>query len=144
MAQAKHETSSQLNNKKPILFYDGSCGLCHGVVRWAVRHDRAGVFSYAPLQGVTFDRLLGAQREQLPDTVMILDENDGLYLRSNAVIFMLQRLGWQQLASTLAVAPAMFRDALYSAVAKLRFAIFGRKQEICPLVPQHLRDRFLD
>jgi predicted DCC family thiol-disulfide oxidoreductase YuxK len=109
-----------------------------------VKHDPAGVFNYAPLQGETFERLLGAQREKLPDSVIVLDEAGGLYLRSDAVIFMLQRLGWQGLASTLAILPAALRDVLYSLVANVRFTIFGRKQELCPLVPPALKNRFLD
>lgn len=35
----------------PLVLYDGACGLCDGAVRTLLAADRAGVFTYAPLQG---------------------------------------------------------------------------------------------
>ena len=38
-----------------ILFYDGSCGLCHRAVRFILAEDRSGTaFRFAPLGGETF------------------------------------------------------------------------------------------
>ncbi|HTE07093.1 MAG TPA: DCC1-like thiol-disulfide oxidoreductase family protein, partial [Planctomycetota bacterium] len=40
-------------SQAPILFFDGTCGLCSGVVRWCLRRDRRAVLHFAPLQGAT-------------------------------------------------------------------------------------------
>jgi hypothetical protein len=34
-----------------VLFFDGECGLCNGLVRILIRLDRPGRLHYAPLQG---------------------------------------------------------------------------------------------
>ena len=36
-----------------VLFFDGECGLCNGVVRILIRLDRTGRLHYAPLQGAS-------------------------------------------------------------------------------------------
>lgn len=129
----------------PILFYDGSCALCHGFVRWVLRRDRQAVFQFAPLQGATFKRLIPAsERATLPDSVVIRDENGHLHVRSDAVVFMLGRTGRTKTATALAILPRPLRDLAYAVIAKVRYAIFGREKEMCPLVPAELRSRFLD
>jgi len=39
--------------------------------------------------------------------------------------------------------PRAWRDAAYDLVARNRYLIFG-KQDVCPLPPPSLRERFLD
>lgn len=130
---------------KPILFYDGGCGLCHGFVRWLVQRDHAAIFDFAPLQGATFQQLVPApERAKLPDSVILRAEDGRLYLRSDAVIHALRRLGRDRLAQALAIMPRPVRDLGYDFIARVRFAVFGRKSELCPLVPAELRSRFLD
>jgi predicted DCC family thiol-disulfide oxidoreductase YuxK len=34
------------------------------------------------------------------------------------------------------------RDAMYDFVARVRYRIFGRKKDACPLMPPDLRSRF--
>ena len=130
---------------KPILFYDGTCALCHGLVRWVVSHDAAAIFSFAPLQGETFQRLVPPeQRAGLPDSVVVRDEAGRVYTRSDAVIFLLRQIGRLRLARLLAVIPRPLRDLGYGFIAKVRYAVFGRKKEMCPLLPAELRGRFLE
>ncbi|MCB1033734.1 MAG: DUF393 domain-containing protein, partial [Acidobacteria bacterium] len=70
-----------------ILFYDGNCGLCHGAVRFALRHDRKGCLTFAPLQGETFLReVTEPQRAALPDSLVLLMEDGELLTRSTSVI----------------------------------------------------------
>lgn len=130
---------------KPILFYDGGCALCHGFVRWLVKRDPAAIFDFAPLQGATFQRLIPAsERTGLPDSAVLRAEDGRLYLRSDAVLYALRHLGRNHLAGALAVLPRPLRDLGYDFIARVRFAVFGRKSELCPLVPPELRGRFLE
>lgn len=46
---------------KPVLLYDGDCGLCNRLVRLLLRSDRAGRLHYAPLQGAAAQGYLRAQ-----------------------------------------------------------------------------------
>ena len=42
-----------------VLFYDGSCGLCHASVRFILLRDRRGTLAFAPLAGVAATALHG-------------------------------------------------------------------------------------
>jgi predicted DCC family thiol-disulfide oxidoreductase YuxK len=71
--------------------------------------------------------------------------SDGrLLARSNAILHILLRLGgaWRTLAAGMAIVPRPIRDAAYDLIARTRYAIFGRRDETCPIVPPDLRARF--
>ena len=36
-----------------VLFYDGVCAMCNGIVKYMLRVDEGHVFHFAPLQGET-------------------------------------------------------------------------------------------
>jgi predicted DCC family thiol-disulfide oxidoreductase YuxK len=136
---------------KPVgrpIFYDGHCGLCHGLVRFVLSEDQsAHPFSFAPLQGEQIKRSIADDvRSQLPDSVVVVEENNNVLTRSAAVIYVMKRLGglWLFGATLLSLVPRTLRDLAYDAVASVRKRIFGTTEEVCPLVPRPLRTRFLD
>ncbi len=128
------------------LFYDGRCGLCHRSVQFVLKHDREGkCFRFAPLQGETFqDKVPEDQRVRLPDSMVLLTRDGGLLLRSDALIHILRRLGggWSFGAALLAAIPRAVRDFFYNWIARIRYRLFGRRDDLCPLVPADLRARF--
>ena len=129
-----------------ILFYDGHCGLCHRTVLFVLKHDRSGdAFRFAPLQGETFlARVPAERRAGLPDSVVVLKADGKLLVRSDAVIHILRRLGggWGTLAEILWIFPRALRDAVYNVVARVRYRVFGKREELCPVMPRELRARF--
>jgi len=129
-----------------MLFYDGHCGLCHRAVKFVLKHDRTGeAFRFAPLQGEAFRALVpDAARGSLPDSIVVRTSDGALLVRSTAFIHILRRLGggWRLWASVLTVIPRGLRDAAYDFVARVRYRIFGRRDELCPIVPAELRKRF--
>jgi predicted DCC family thiol-disulfide oxidoreductase YuxK len=50
--------------------------------------------------------------------------------------------GLKALGGTLALIPRPVRDFGYDFVARIRYRVFGRRDEVCPLVPPELRKRF--
>src|SRR5215813_15337247 len=135
-----------LEQTADILFYDGHCGLCHNAVKFVVKHDRSGTaFRFAPLYGKTFEaRVPVDQRTGLCDS-MVVQTNEGLLLmRSNALVHILQRLGgkWKILAAVVALIPRPVRDVLYNVIARIRYRVFGRRDDLCPVLPSNLRTRF--
>jgi len=128
------------------IFYDGHCGLCHRAVKFVLNHDRAGnTFRFAPLQGQTFlSRMSSKQIPGLPDSFVVLTREGSLLLRSDASLYVMRRLGggWKTLASILGVIPRSARDAAYDFVARIRYRVFGRQYDLCPVVPPNLRARF--
>ncbi|MGH9572549.1 MAG: thiol-disulfide oxidoreductase DCC family protein [Candidatus Acidiferrales bacterium] len=130
-----------------IVFYDGHCGLCHGTVKFALRHDREGAFRFAPLNGSTFrGRVPVSRQASMPDSIVVLTANGNLLVRSDAFIYILGRLGgvWRAQAAIVTIVPRPLRDAAYNLIARVRYRIFGRRNDVCPIVPNQLRDRFLD
>ena len=76
---------------------------------------------------------------------MIVQTPDGsVLMRSNALVHILRRLGggWKILAALVAVIPRPLRDVFYDFVARVRYRVFGRRDDLCPIVPPELRERF--
>jgi predicted DCC family thiol-disulfide oxidoreductase YuxK len=135
-----------IGSKPEFLFYDGHCALCHRSVRFVLKHDRSGnAFRFAPLQGDTFQARVSADRQAgLPDSIVVLTAQGSLLVRSGAFLHILRRLGggWKFLAGVFALIPRPVRDFVYDFIARVRFRVFGRRDNLCPIVPPELRARF--
>ena len=129
-----------------IVFYDGHCGLCHHSVKFVLRHDPSGTkFRFAPLQGETFrSRVSADQRFGSVDSMMVQTADGSVLMRSNAWIHILRRLGgrWKILAAFVAVIPRPLRDVVYDFIALIRYRVFGRRDDVCPIITPDLRARF--
>jgi predicted DCC family thiol-disulfide oxidoreductase YuxK len=129
-----------------MLFYDGHCALCHRSVKFVLKHDRSGkLFRFAPLQGPTFETRVPAERRAgLADSVVVLTNEGALLVRSDAFLHVLRRLGggWSTLASAISVIPRALRDATYDFIARVRYRVFGTREDSCPVIAPDLRARF--
>ena len=83
------------------LFYDGHCGLCHGAVKFVLRHDREAVFRFAPLQGSQFESMS-------QDTMVVRTADGQVLMKSDAWIYILRRLRWNAIAAICGVFPKAF------------------------------------
>lgn len=129
---------------RETIFFDGHCGLCHALVRFAARRDRAGWFAFAPLGGETFRALVLHPPEPLPDSAAVFTTAGDVLFRSAAVLHVLQRLGggWHALGAVAGVLPRSLLDWGYDCVARLRRKLLAPPKDACPLVPPALRSRF--
>ena len=133
----------------PLVLFDGVCPLCHGAVRWILRHDRRRHVRFAPLDSPLSRRLLAAHPAAASvDSVVLLtrsgDEPPRALVRSAAVIGILRESGgmWPLVARLAALVPRPVADFAYDAVARRRVRLFGR-YDACPLPPAGERERFL-
>ena len=128
----------------PVLFFDGVCNLCDTFVSFAGRADTLRTFRYAPLQGPTAGVLVPGHARSVSSVV--LREPDGrIVTGSDAVLSFLARLParhWRIVARVAGVFPRPLRDAIYSAIARNRYALFGRKPS-CRLPSPSERALFL-
>lgn len=132
---------------RDLLFYDGTCALCHAAVRFVAARDRTGRFAFAPLAGATAAAAIpGDVRRTLPDSLVVLTHAGALLVKSDAVLYAAGRLGgwWGLGATALRAVPRPLRDGVYDAVALARYRVFGRVENVCPVVPDSQRARFLD
>ena len=127
-----------------LVLYDGTCGLCSGLVQFILRRDGHDRFRFAPLQGAAASRLLLRHgRAPTLDTVYVLrnygQPDETLLAKAEAVFQIAQRLGgvWR-VVFFARLLPDTWTEALYDWVARRRYGWFGRA-ESC-LVPE-ARDR---
>lgn len=128
----------------PIIVFDAVCVLCCANAQFVLRHDRAGVFRFASMQGevgAELYRSFGID-PQNPDTLIVVDS--GQVLRdSDAVLAIYGGLGWPWRAALLfKLVPRRLRDPLYRWVARNRYRIFGRRESCWMPEPEHA-DRIL-
>ena len=127
-----------------LVLYDGVCALCNGVVRWLLKHDPHGRFSFLALQHL--NRLpQSVPPPPLNESMRTLWYWDGhaWHQRSGAVLRMCWLLPWPWKACSAGLlVPAFLRDSVYSVVARFRYRWFGRFAH-CPLPPEGSAHRFL-
>ena len=109
-----------------------------------VHHDRSGrAFRFAPLQGETFQRRVPAGPAGLPDSIVVLTRRGSLLVRSTrSFIFFGGLAEAGEFLRPIAVIPRPLRDAVYDFVARIRYLVFGRREDVCPVPPPELRARF--
>ena len=144
-------TTSSATRLRPVLLFDGECGLCNRIVRFMLRLDGAGRLHYAPLQGPSAQSYLRAQG--LPtvdfDTIVFVPdwnhrERPEYLLRTAGIIAALRAIGGmgRVFAATIAIFPARLRDAVYRGIGHWRYRVFGPWKER-PLPRAEWATRFL-
>ena len=134
-----------------VVFYDGVCALCNGVVTFLLKRDRAGIFRFAPLQSEVARQLLiprGIDPGALDSIVVVTGwqtAEQRILVRSAGVLHTMQQLGgiWGVFAAAAQILPRSLTDVIYGAVARTRYALFG-KLDVCPIPRPQWRDRFLE
>lgn len=125
-----------------ILFFDGYCNLCNGIVNWLI--SRTQDLKFAPLQGTTAQKTLPlAELPRGMDTVIYL--RDGIVLKkSDAALAVLVDLGgpWK-IIQILFILPKTLRDCFYDIIARNRYRLFS-KRDSCRVPTDQETSRFLD
>ena len=134
-----------LENKHPILLFDGVCNLCNHSVQFCIDNDANGKIHYASLQSDIGQEYLKKFKMSGTDlTSVILVEDNRFYTKSDAPLHLVKyfdRKIWR-LSAVFFIVPKFIRDAVYNYIAKNRYKWFGQ-QESCMLPTPELRSRFL-
>ncbi len=127
--------------EKPILFYDGVCGLCDRSVQFLLKRDKAHKLHFSPLQGETAKTLLTTvQREQLASVVLWEDKKT--YEKSQAMLRVLAiHLGWSWVKVFFYI-PKPVSDFFYHLIADNRYHLF-EKMDVCRLPTPEEKASFL-
>ena len=97
-----------------VVYYDGSCGLCHRTVRLLLAEDRGAVFRYAPLESARFaNEVAPSEAGEPPDSIVLRTPDGELRVRSAALIEIGDQLGgiWRALALASRAVPRVLRDS---------------------------------
>ncbi|OYZ21251.1 MAG: hypothetical protein B7Y39_09470 [Bdellovibrio sp. 28-41-41] len=128
--------------KIKILFFDGYCSLCNGLVDWTMRQDKHARIQFASLQGKTAKTVI--PNNNINDTDTVVYWRDGKsYQRSSAILYLLADIGgaWS-LFGIFFLIPTVLRDFLYRIVAVNRYRFFNRRDS-CRMSTLQEKDRLL-
>lgn len=133
-----------MNDKGPVIFFDGFCNLCNGAVQFTIARDQQNVFRFSSLQGAYAQQLLTPFKiDPSKGNSLVLVEDGRAYERSTAALRIAKKLsGLWPLLYGFIIIPTFVRDWIYNYVAKNRFKWFG-KRESCWVPTQELKDKFL-
>jgi prepilin-type processing-associated H-X9-DG protein len=130
-------------NKQNIVFFDGHCILCNGFVDFLLKADKSNSLFFAPLQGTTAKDVVPQNYLANLQTVIFIDYNRQLFMKSNAVIRIIVSLGrFWKLGRLFYIIPRPVRDYIYDWVARNRFNWFGRR-EVCRVPSQQEKSKVL-
>ena len=129
---------------KSIVFYDGTCAFCHGIVRFVIVRDKYDLLTFAPLQGETIKEKNIDIMDM--DSIILYTQNGETLYKSDAVISLLERLGgiWCIMGKIIKFIPKILRDTLYDLIAKIRYKLAGKiEDKTCPLLEKNYQSKIL-
>lgn len=134
-----------------VVFFDGGCVLCSGMVRWTHRRDRREEIWFAALES----EFATEYREELnlpaagagAETFVFWNQEqseESVTFKSEGALTLLQELGgfWTFIGTVGKLAPRGLRDLVYDWIARNRRKWFGSSEE-CQLPPESLRGKVL-
>ncbi|MFC2085622.1 thiol-disulfide oxidoreductase DCC family protein [Bacteroidota bacterium] len=126
-----------------IVLFDGVCNLCNRWVTFVIDRDPHSRFRFAALQSDVARRLLELHSDMGATDSIVLLENGGIYLKSDAVLRIVARMNklWPVLA-IMRVVPRFVRDPAYEWIARHRYRWFGYS-DTCRVPTKELESRFL-
>lgn len=130
-----------MKHSTPIIYFDGECALCTGVVKFILKRDKHKRFRFASLQG-------SASRNPFLANIhkdsFVLEVDGKILQHSTAALTVFKELGgfWAILYVGILI-PKYFRDAVYRIIARNRYQWFG-KLESCWIPDEKWKDRFID
>jgi len=129
-----------------VLFYDGTCALCHGAVGFILPRLRTSSrLTFAPLQGNVAAHLLrGSIQSYDPEAVVLFDRGQ-IWTGAEAVLRCAAdlRAPFRLLLQTGFLVSPRYRARLYRWIAQNRMGWFGRATR-CRLPDQKMRWRMLN
>ncbi len=133
-------TDSSAN--KPILLYDGFCGLCTRVVQFVLRREKKpGRLRFSSLQGDLGKTITDQLPEKTDSFVMVL--GDRAYIKSAAALRLLEFLEPPfSYLRFLKIVPTRLLDVFYGFVSRVRYRFFGRREK-CFIPKEGLSHRFV-
>lgn len=130
-----------MKDSTPIIYFDGECTLCTGVVQFLLKRDSKNIFRFAPLQGKAREHLFLS--EEQTNSFLLFSEGT-IYTRSTAVLKLFRLLGngWQFFYPLILI-PTSIRDLVYNYIAKNRYKWFGKRLSCWKPDPKW-SEKFLD
>eukprot|EP00434_Breviolum_minutum_P006118 symbB.v1.2.005392.t1/scaffold316.1/size230253/7 len=137
-------------DSRPVVLYDGVCNMCNSAVDVALQKDPDGrKLRFSALQSEVGQELLvfcGREAKDL-SSMLVVKPNGDCLAQSDAVVFVGQQLDGSRVLQGLSkvaesVLPKPLRDGAYKVIAKNRYNVLGRRNEL-RLGQDGMEDRFV-
>jgi predicted DCC family thiol-disulfide oxidoreductase YuxK len=136
-------THNETKKTKIVIFFDGVCNLCNGVVNWLILRDQKCLFLYASLQGETAHKTLPSSMTNGLPSIIVKTQDQQLLTQSKAVFYILRNLSFPwKILLIFSWLPTAWTDWLYQKVAQNRYSVFG-KRDSCRLPSEKEKQLFL-
>ncbi|MFX3674848.1 MAG: thiol-disulfide oxidoreductase DCC family protein [Paenisporosarcina sp.] len=133
-----------MNQSRPILLYDGSCGFCQQSVQFILQHERAEDIYFAPLESELSKQILETHPHLLNFDSIVFFKGNKPFVESDAVFELASYLQKPYyLGKYIRLVPKKIRDRLYRFIAKHRHRLI-RNNHMCLLPTAQQRKRFLN
>lgn len=136
------EIEYSISQNHPIIIFDGSCSFCNYWVQFVLKKDKKEIFYFLDSQKEVAQAILSSfEVNDLPKQTVIVFYKDQLYLFSDAVLFVMKKLGYiiRYLGYFI---PKSLRDGIYKFIARHRYKItFWNKD--CLMPDENQLKRFL-
>ncbi|NQY74453.1 MAG: DUF393 domain-containing protein [Candidatus Margulisbacteria bacterium] len=111
-----------------IVFYDGVCAMCNGVVKFVLAHSKENNIYFSALQSDFAQKVLSEKEIASLELNTFYYYNKGeVYAKSEGVVRLCQQLnGIYYLLSYGKWMPLIIRGWMYSLVVRSRYRIFGK------------------
>jgi predicted DCC family thiol-disulfide oxidoreductase YuxK len=76
--------------------------------------------------------------------VLVQPPGEAMLPRAEGALELGQRLGgvWRLMTIVVGWIPLAILNSGYDFIARIRYRLFARPDDACPILPKHLRDRF--
>lgn len=135
---------SEIIKNKQILLFDGHCHLCHGSVKFILKHEKKAEILFTPLQSEIGKAILNFYQidPQVTDSLIFI-EHEKAYIKSQAALKLTPYLkGAYPLLYGFMIFPSFIRDGIYNLIAKKRYQWFGHSDS-CMIPDPSYQGRFL-
>lgn len=113
---------------KQLILFDGLCNFCNYWVNFIIKRDGKDIFRFAALQSDAGQKILKDFDLSTEDFDTFVLFSDGkILLKSTAALKVLKEIsGPLKLLFPLIIVPKIFRDIVYSFIARHRYRVFGK------------------
>jgi len=132
-----------VENDRPVLFFDGECNLCNAAIYRIIRMDKRQIFLFAPLQSEAGKNALAQLKGAPNPESVVLFSKGKYYIQSDAILHTCRLSGgfWSLLFGGI-ILPRFIRDWIYKVISQNRYRWFG-KRPTCMVPAPELKSRFL-
>lgn len=132
---------------KKLILFDGVCNLCNSSVQYVIKHDKKGMFMFAPLQskiGKQIREEFSIDTNKVDSIILYNPEKSKINYKSRAALKVASQLGFPtNILSVFLIIPSFISNWVYDYIAKNRYKWYGKK-DACMIPTPELKSRFLE